>query len=32
MALKVADPLKRTWERGVYMGAELDQSRRGETP
>ncbi|HUY20154.1 MAG TPA: fumarylacetoacetate hydrolase family protein [Candidatus Binataceae bacterium] len=22
MALKVADPLKRTWERGVYMGAD----------
>ena len=22
MALTVADPLKRTWERGVYMGAD----------
>ncbi|HLH76947.1 MAG TPA: fumarylacetoacetate hydrolase family protein [Candidatus Binataceae bacterium] len=22
MALRVADPLKRTWERGVYMGAD----------
>jgi 2-keto-4-pentenoate hydratase/2-oxohepta-3-ene-1,7-dioic acid hydratase in catechol pathway len=22
MSLKVADPLKRTWERGVYMGAD----------
>jgi 2-keto-4-pentenoate hydratase/2-oxohepta-3-ene-1,7-dioic acid hydratase in catechol pathway len=22
MALKVADPLKRTWERGIYMGAD----------
>ena len=22
MALKVSDPLKRTWERGVYMGAD----------
>jgi hypothetical protein len=22
MALSVADPLKRKWERGVYMGAD----------
>jgi hypothetical protein len=22
MSLKVSDPLKRTWERGVYMGAD----------
>src|SRR5260221_11807544 len=22
MTLKVSDPLKRTWERGVYMGAD----------
>jgi hypothetical protein len=22
MSLEVADPLKRTWERGVYMGAD----------
>jgi hypothetical protein len=22
MALKVSDPLKRTWERGVYMGVD----------
>jgi hypothetical protein len=22
MGLKVSDPLKRTWERGVYMGAD----------
>jgi 2-keto-4-pentenoate hydratase/2-oxohepta-3-ene-1,7-dioic acid hydratase in catechol pathway len=22
MSLKVADPLKRTWERGIYMGAD----------
>jgi hypothetical protein len=22
MSLKVADPLKRIWERGVYMGAD----------
>jgi hypothetical protein len=22
MSLKVVDPLKRSWERGVYMGAE----------
>jgi hypothetical protein len=22
MSLKVADPLKRQWERGVYMGAD----------
>jgi hypothetical protein len=22
MALKVADPLKRTWDRGVYMGVD----------
>jgi hypothetical protein len=22
MALKVADPLKRKWERGIYMGAD----------
>jgi hypothetical protein len=22
MSLKVKDPLKRTWERGVYMGAD----------
>jgi len=22
MALKVVDPLKRQWERGIYMGAD----------
>jgi Fumarylacetoacetate (FAA) hydrolase family len=22
MSLKVADPLKRTWERGIYMGGD----------
>ena len=22
MSLKVADPLKRTWERGIYMGVD----------
>jgi len=22
MQLKVRDPLKRTWERGIYMGAD----------
>ena len=32
MTLKVSDPLKRTWERGVYMGVRLDQSRRRQAP
>jgi hypothetical protein len=22
MSLKVSDPLKRSWERGIYMGAD----------
>ena len=32
MTLKVRDPLKRTWEKGVYMGVDFDQSGRGEAP
>ena len=27
MALKVVDPLKRTWERGVYMGVQFNPPR-----
>ena len=30
MSLKVADPLKRKWERGVYMGVDFDQPRSGQ--
>ena len=32
MTLKVSDPLKRSWERGVYMGVDSDQSGRGQAP
>jgi 2-keto-4-pentenoate hydratase/2-oxohepta-3-ene-1,7-dioic acid hydratase in catechol pathway len=37
MSLKVADPLKRTWERGIYMGAdstnpEAIRRHRPQTP
>ncbi len=32
MSLKVADPLKRSWERGVYMGADFDQPRGRQAP
>ena len=30
MQLKVRDPLKRSWERGIYMGTGLDASGGGE--
>ena len=32
MSLKVADPLKRTWERGVYMGADSTHPEGGQAP
>ena len=32
MRLNVVDPLKRSWERGVYMGADFDQPRGGAAP
>ena len=32
MTLKVRDPLKRTWEKGVYMGVDFDQSGCRQAP
>ena len=32
MSLNVVDPLKRSWERGVYMGADFDQPRSRQAP